>query len=32
VQFIVQINGSQPPVDEQNAAQPAPSSTTGRSA
>lgn len=32
VQFIVQISGSQPPVDEQNAAQPAFSSTTGKSA
>jgi hypothetical protein len=29
VQFIVQINGSQPPLDEQNAAQPPASSTTG---
>lgn len=29
VQFMVQINGNQPPLDEQNAAQRASSSTTG---
>lgn len=29
VQFMVQISGSQPPLDEQNAAQRASSSTTG---
>ncbi|MCW0416230.1 hypothetical protein NB689_001984 [Xanthomonas sacchari] len=32
VQFMVQISGNQPPLEEQNAAQRASGSTTGRSA